>query len=98
MVPVFNGTENSEALLYINAYRTSNGSTLTYLGACSNSRYAPRSAEIETLAGRVRRHPDLAYDGWLQNAQKHNAETNHNGSHNNNGNNPQQPNKRNNCC
>ena len=47
VVPVFNGTENSEALLYINAYRTSNGSTLTYLGACFNSRYAPRSAEME---------------------------------------------------
>jgi len=54
----------------VHRYRTSNGSTLTYLGGSSNSRYALRGAEKETLVGRARRHQDLAYDGRLQNAQK----------------------------
>ena len=71
MVPAFERKVNTEALLYIDAYRTfPNGHTLTYLGVSSNSRHAPRSAERETLAGRVLRHPDLAHDGRLQNAQK----------------------------
>ena len=44
MVPVISRTENTEALLYIDAYRTSlNGCTLTFLGGYSNSRYALRS-------------------------------------------------------
>ena len=71
MVPVFEREGNTEALLYIDAYRTSSdGSTLAYLGGSSNSRYALRGAEKETLVGRARRHQDLAYDGRLKNAQK----------------------------
>ena len=50
MVPVFEREGNTEALLYIDAYRTSSdGSTLAYLGGSSNSRYALRGAEKETL-------------------------------------------------
>ena len=71
MVPVFERERNTETLLYIDAYRTPfHGSTLTYLGGSSNSRYALRGAEKETLVGRARRHQDLAYDGRLKNAQK----------------------------
>ena len=100
MVPVFERERNTETLLYIDAYRTPfHGSTLTYLGGSSNSRYALRGAEKETLVGRARRHKTSPTMAGSRTHKKHNAETNHNGSHNNNRNNTQQqPNERNNRC